>query len=85
MKHKTESSTGRNRQIHFNVSLCQYRYKECREWKSAGESGDGFLADSVVGYAVNKNAIVSINQGTEEIKAMKDGKVTITAKTATGK
>lgn len=59
--------------------------KADKEWKAAGESGIGYLADSVVSYSVNKKGIVSINQKTGVVKAMKDGKVTITAKTASGK
>lgn len=67
--------------------------KNSKIWMPAGASGEvtvsgsnvTYAADEVVTYTVNKKGIVSIDSKTGVIKAMKDGTVKITAKTATGK
>lgn len=54
-------------------------------WQAVGSSGSGFLADTIASCTVNKKGIVSINPQTGEIRALKEGKVTITFKTNTNK
>lgn len=59
--------------------------KNTPKWQAVGTSGEGFLADTIASCTVNKKGIVSINQQTGEIRALKEGKVTITFKTNTNK
>ena len=55
--------------------------KKNPDWKAAGTDN----CENIVSYTVNKKGIVNIDQSTGEVYAIKDGKVTITAKTALGK
>lgn len=55
------------------------------KWYAVGTDGEGFLADTIASCTVNKKGIVSINPQTGKIRALKEGKVTITFKTNTNK
>ncbi|MBD5513738.1 MAG: hypothetical protein HDR06_03540 [Lachnospiraceae bacterium] len=55
--------------------------KNAPVWKEAGTAN----CEDIVSYTVNKKGIVNIDEKTGKVYAVKDGKVTITAKTALGK
>ena len=55
--------------------------KKNPDWEAAGTDD----RENIVSYTVNKKGIVNIDQKTGEVYALRDGKVTITAKTALGK